>query len=95
MTILYCKNPNEFLSLSDFFEENQLSIVNTGNYRLDLKTNTEIFHYSDIFDKSDINYASVQGKNYRSEIIKILQKANEKKFIDKKTFFDLVKNIEE
>ncbi len=95
MTILYCKNPNEFLSLSDFFEENQLSIVNTGNDRLDLKNNTEIFHYSDIFDEDDINYVSVQGKNYKSEIIKILQKASEKKFIDKKTFINLIKNMKE
>jgi hypothetical protein len=95
MTILYCKNPNEFLSLSDFFQENQLSIVNTGNDRLDLKNNTEIFHYSDIFDKDDINYVSVQGKNYKSEIIKILQKASEKKFIDKKTFINLIKNMKE
>jgi len=95
MTILYCKNPNNFISLTDFFDKNQLSIVDTGNSFLELKNNTEIFHYSDIFDKDDINYKTVQGKNYRAEIIKILQKASEKKFIDKKTFFDLVKNIEE
>lgn len=95
MTILFCQNPNNFISMSNFFEKNQMSMINTGDNFFDLRENTEIFHYTDIFEKSDIEHEIVQGEKYEYEITKILHIMFKKKFIDEKIFIKLIKKMKE
>lgn len=95
MTILYCQNPNNFINMANFFEKNQLSIINTGDNSFDLRENTELFHYGGIFDENDIEYSMVQGENYEYEIKKILHFMTKRKFIDEKIFMNLVKRMKD
>jgi hypothetical protein len=92
LSIICTKNPTHFTNIVDFFADSStLAMTETGDARIDISTNTVLFHYTGVI--IDPTHEVIQGINYKKETKHIMIQLLKNQYIEPNTMISISKRL--